>query len=78
MQHLLQSNIQAHADMVMLKELLKRFKANNFSVSVDHYSMQSLVNFTINSLPYTLKVPLGTTYNQLEYYLKEQLPELYV
>ena len=78
MNDLLQANVQAHGDMVRLKELLKRFRANNYSVEVDHYSMQSIIFFSIDQHKYQLRVPLGTSYNQLDYYLKEQLPELLI
>lgn len=78
MNNLLQANVQAHGDMVRLKELLKRFPVNNYSVEVDHYAMQSIVSFSIDQHKYQLRVPVGTSYNQLDYYLKEQLPELFI
>lgn len=78
MNNLLQSNVQAHGDMARLKELLKRFRANKYSVEVDHYAMQSIVSFSIDQHRYQLRVPLGTSYSQLDYYLKEQLPELFL
>ena len=78
MNHLHLANVQAHSDMVMLKELLKRFSATDFSVSVDHFSSQSVIRFTIDQHNYQLRVPVGTSYDLLGYYLKEQLPEIFL
>ena len=78
MNHLHLANVQSHSDMVMLKELLKRFSATDFSVSVDHFSSQSIIRFTIDQHNYQLRVPVGTSYDLLGYYLKEQLPEIFL
>lgn len=78
MNSLLQTNLQAHADLVILKECLKRFRVQNLSVDVDYYTYQSIITFLVNDQPYIVRMPIGTPQSSFDYYLKDQLPELLI
>lgn len=78
MNNLLQSNLQAHADLVILKDYIKRFNVHNLNVEVDHYNYQTVITFLVNNQSYQLRMPIGTPKSSFDYYLKDQLPELYL